>query len=221
MSSNSLKNVERNMSDFDEDNFEVPDYWPFDTGETPLHRAAAYNRHPESINFLIKHGLDVNAMAYVDLYSSLNPLACTLYSKNIAAVKELLKAGANPNAWVEGGYNFIGTPFHIVAFEYDDEDVSLLQEIVIELVKSGGNINNHGELSSEEVKDLGESNPEFGKNNTIFLPRKQWTNDEPFYNMTDLFSHYAMRTFLTTFTPLMWAVIYDKPEIVDVLLDFF
>ena len=211
-------NVERNMSDFDEDSFEAPDYWPFDTGETPLHRAAAYNRNPESINFLIEQGLDVNAMASVGNYASLNPLACALFSQNTVAIKELLKAGANPNAWVTGGYNFIGTPFHIVAFDYDD--TSLAREIIAELVKAGGNINSHEELSPEEVRDLRESSSEFGKNNTIFLPKNQWTNEDPFYNMTDFFSHYAMGTFLTTFTPLMWAVIYDKPNIVDIFLDF-
>ena len=211
-------NVERNMPDFDEDNFEVQDYWPFDTGETPLHRAAAYNRNPESIKFLIKQGLDVNAMAEVGLYSSLNPLACALFSKNTVAVKELLKAGVNPNAWIVGGYNFIGTPFHIVAFDYDD--ASLARKIIGELVNAGGNINSHKELSLKEVRDLRKSEPEFGKNNTIFLPRKQWTNDEPFDNITDLFSHYAMGAFLTTFTPLMWAVIYDKIEIIDIFLDF-
>ena len=209
-------NVKRNMSDFNADNFEVSDYWPFDTGETPLHRAAAYNRNPESIKFLIEQGLDVNAEAEVGLYASLNPLACALFSKNTVAVKELLKAGANPNAWIVGGYNFIGTPFHIAAFDYDD--ASLAREIIGELIKAGGNINSHEELSPKEVGDLRESEPEFGKNNTIFLPREQWTNDEP--DMTDLFSHYAMGIFLTTFTPLMWAVIYDKPELVNIFLDF-
>ena len=211
-------NVERNMSDFDEDTFEAPDYWPFDTGETPLHRAAAYNRNPESINFLIEQGLDVNAVASMGNYASLNPLACALFSQNTVAVKELLEAGANPNDWVTGGYNFIGTPFHIIALDYDD--ASLAREIIGELVKAGGNINSYEELSPEEVRDLRGSKTEFGKNHTIFLPRNQWTNDDPFYNMTDFFSHYAMGTFLTTFTPLMWAVIYDKPEIVDIFLDF-
>ena len=211
-------NIERNMSDFEEDSFEAPDYWPFDTGETPLHRAAAYNHNPESIKFLIKQGLDVNAIAEVGLYSSLNPLACALFSKNTVAVKELLEAGANPNAWVAGGYNFIGTPFHIIAFDYDD--ASLARKIICELVNAGGNINSHEELSPEEIRDLRESSSEFGKNNTIFLPRNQWVNDDPFYNMTDFFSHYAMGTFLTTFTPIMWAVLYDKPEIVDIFLDF-
>lgn len=212
-------NVERNISDFDDDDFEVPDYWPFDTGETPLHRAAAYNHNPESIKFLIEHGLDVNATASIGNYASLDPLACALFSKNTAAVKELLKAGADPNALTVGGYNFVGTPFHIVIFEYND-DASLARKIIGELVKAGGNINGHNEFSSEEVKNLGENEPQFGKNNTIFLPRKQWSNDEPLDNMTDFFSHYAMGNFLTTFTPLMWAVIYDKPEMVDILLDF-
>lgn len=213
-------NVERNISDFD-DYSEVDDrYWPFDTGETPLHRAAFYNHNPKSIKFLIDQGLDVNATASVGLYASISPLACALSSENIAAVKELLKAGADPNSWIEGGFSFVGTSFHIITFDYSDTSAPTARKIITELIKAGGNINSHEELSEEDLNDLRESEPEFAKNHTIFLPRKQWSDDEPFFNMTGSFSHYAMGNFLATFTPLMWAVIYDKPSIVDIFLDF-
>ena len=212
-------NVERTINDFDDYTDVDDDYWPFDIGETPLHRAAAYNHNPESIKFLVNQGLDVNAVANVGNYASISPLACAIWFKNITAVKELLKAGANPNAWIEGGYNFVGTSFHIVAIDYDDETF-VAREVIKELVKAGGNINSHEELSAAELKDLKESEPEFAQSSTIFLPRDKWTSDEPFHNMTDFFSHYALGNFLTTFTPLMWAIIYDKPDVVNIFLDF-
>ena len=65
-------NVGFNMSDFDEDHFEALDYWPFDTGETPLHRTATYNHNPESIKFMIEQGLDVNAVAECGLLFIMN-----------------------------------------------------------------------------------------------------------------------------------------------------
>ena len=212
-------NVERDISDFENDIEMDDDYWPFDTGETPLHRAAHYNHNPESIKFLIKQGIDINAIAEVGNSTSITPLACALWAKNIVAVKELLKNGADPNAWVVGGYNFVGTSFHIVAFDYDN-NLSIAREVINELIKAGGNINSHEELLAEELKDLKENEPEFAQNSTIFLPRDKWTSDEPFHNMTDFFSHYALGNFLTTFTPLMWAIIYDKPDVVDIFLDF-
>ena len=212
-------NVERKIDDFDDYNDVNDDYWPFDFGETPLHRAAYYNHNPESIKFLIEQGIDINATADVGNSASITPLACALWAKNIEAVKELLKNGADPNAWIAGGYNFVGTSFHIVAFDYDD-NLSITREVINELVKAGGNINSHEKISAEDLKFLKENEPEFARNNTIFLPRDKWTSNEPFHNMTDFFSHYALGNFLTTFTPLMWAVIYDKPEIVDIFLDF-
>lgn len=212
-------NVKRSIYDFDDYDREDIEDWLFTNGETPLHRAAAYNHSQESIKFLIDQGLDVNAIAESGNYNSENPLACALWYKNIVAVKELLKNGADPNTWIEGGYNFVGTPFHIVAFDYDD-NLSIVREVINELVKAGGNINSHAELSAEELKSLKENEPKFAQNSTIFLPREQWTSDEPFHNMSGFFSHYAMGNFLMTFTPLMWAVIYDKPEIVDIFLDF-
>ena len=212
-------NVERKIDDFDNDNGVNDDYWPFDIGETPLHRAAHYNHNPESIKFLIEQGIDINATADVGNSASITPLACALWAKNIEAVKELLQSGADPDAWIAGGYNFVGTSFHIVAFDYDD-NLSIVREVINELVKAGGNINSHEKLSAEELKDLKENEPEFAQNSTIFLPRDKWTSDEPFHNMHGFFSHYAMGNFLTTFTPIMWAVIYDKPDIVDIFLDF-
>ena len=207
-------NIQHNIPDLD--NLEVnPDYWPFDSGETPLHRAAAYNHNPESIKFLIGQGLDVNAVASVGNNATLTPLACALFSQNNVAAKELLKAGANPNAWTAGGYDFVGTPFHIVAVEYDDNP-SAVKEIVTALINAGGNINNHEEISSEE---LNKYEPGFVEHRALFLPRSQWDGDDPISNMY-FFSHATNGNFLTTFTPLMWAVIYDKPKMADIFLDF-
>ena len=215
-------NVSRDIYDFDnfDDDYWPDYYWPFDTGETPLHRAAACNHNTKSIKFLIEQGLDVNAIASVGLYASLDPLACAIFNKNIVAIKELLKAGANSNSIIEGGLNFVGTSFHIMAFDYDDDNFSLAKDVVNALVKAGGNINSHEELSQEDLKALREGEPDFAKNNTIFLPRNEWKDNEPFFNITGSLSHWAMGNFLATFTPLMWAVIYDKPEIVTILLDF-
>ena len=98
--------------------------------------------------------MDVNATYDVGNYASITPLACAAYAKNIPAIKELLKAGADPNDWMPIGYNFLGTPFHIVAFEYDDNEIALAREFINELVKAGGNVNNHEELSKEDLNDL-------------------------------------------------------------------
>ena len=212
-------NVKRSIYNFDDYSQENIEDWLFSSNETPLHRAAAYNHNPESIKFLIDQGLDVNAIGENGNYASENPLACALWYKNTAAVKELLKAGADPNAWTEGGYNFVGTPCHIVAFEYGDHPFWAI-DVITAIVQAGGSVNNHKELSKERLRELSENEPDFGENNTIFLPRDQWTSDEPFFNMTGFFSHYAMGNFLATFTPLMWAVIYDNKNIVDIFLDF-
>ena len=58
-------NVERRINDFNDYNDVNDDYWPFDIGETPLHRAAHYNHNTESIKFLIEQGIDINATAEV------------------------------------------------------------------------------------------------------------------------------------------------------------
>ena len=205
-------NVERNINDFDNlDEDYWPDYyWPFDTGETPLHRAAACNHNTKSIRFLIEQGLDVNAIASIGLNASLDPLACSLWSKNTVAAKELLRNGADPNAWTVIGFCFSGTPFHIVASVYDDNS----RDIIKALINAGGNINIHEELSPEEVTE-----PEFIEYKTIFLPRNQWDDDDPCGNMRS-FSYAAAGNLLATLTPLMWAVIYDNAEVVDTLLDF-
>ena len=217
---NSIYDAEREMWYSEET--KVSEHWPFDEGETFLHMVVARFHDPATIRFLIRQligkGLDVNAMAYVGLSSMLNPLSCALIYKNDIAAKELLKAGANPNTWIEEGYNFIGTPCHIIAREYGD-DPSAARDIIADIVKAGGNINAHDELSSKEIMDLTECEPEFAEHKTIFMPRKQWNDDDPCGNMRS-FSHAAMREVLATLTPLMWAVLCDNVDIVDILLDF-
>lgn len=214
-------NVKHSIYDFEDYTKENIDDWLYSNNETPLHRAAAYNHNPESIKFLIEQGLDVNAIASEGNYAFESPLACALSYQNNVAAKVLLDAKADPNAWTEGGYNFVGTPCHIVAFEYRGaSSAAAAREAIAAIVKAGGSVNGHEELSPEQLKQLREEDAEFAKHGTIFLPRHQWTNDEPFQNMRANFSHWGMGTALTTFTPLMLAVIYDEADVVNILLDF-
>ena len=212
-------NVTRNVSEFNDFPEIEDDYWPFDHGETPLHRAATYNHHPGSIKFLLKQGLDIEATASVGNSASLSPLACALWNKNIVAVKELLKNGANPNAWIVGDYYFIGTPLHIVAFIYDDTSSVKVKNVVNLLVKSGADVDSHEVLSQEAIEELKEYEPEFAEHKTIFLPREQWDGNNPCSNIRS-FSHAGAGELIVTLTPLMWAVLCDNVNVVDALLNF-
>ncbi len=117
-------------------------------GETPLHRAASSNKNPDAIKFLIEQGLDVNAVL-TEEYGAGNanidtPLSCAVRNKNIAAIKELLKAGADPEYW-SIGYSYSsgniasGSMFHLVAVEYT-EDASLAKDIIEALVEASGDV---------------------------------------------------------------------------------
>ena len=213
-------NVQHSIHDFDDYPQEDIDDWLFDTGETPLHRAAAYNHNPGSIKFLIEQGLDVNALASVGNISLETPLICAVWHKNISAVKELFKHGADPNVWDEGGYSFAGTPLHIVAFNYNGKnDIPIAREMITELVKAGGNVNNHEEVSLEELKEIIKYEPELAEDKTIFTLKDRLTNGEPYFEIK-LFSHATNGVFLETLTPLMWAVFCDNPDMVDIFLDF-
>ena len=143
-------NVQHSIYDFDDYTKEDISDWLYDSNETPLHRAAAYNHNPESIKFLIAQGIDVNAVASFGNIATDTPLICALWHKNTVAVKELLKAGANPNTWDSGGFSFAGTPLHIVAFDYNDKnDITIARELITALVEAGANVNNHEEISPE------------------------------------------------------------------------
>ena len=213
-------NVQHSIYDFEDYTKEDISDWLYDSNETPLHRAAAYNHNPESIKFLIAQGLDVNAVASVGNTATHTPLICALWYRNIVAVKELLKAGADPNTWDSGGFSFAGTPFHIVAFEYNGKsDIPIARELIAALVEAGGNVNNHEEIPPEDLKEIIEYEPELAEDKTIFSPQNQLVDGEPYFSIK-IFSHATNGNFLMTLTPLMWAVFYDNPDMVNIFLDF-
>ena len=213
-------NVQHSIYDFDDYTKDDISDWLYDSNETPLHRAAAYNHNPESIKFLIAQGIDVNAVASFGNIATDTPLICALWHKNVIAVKELLKAGADPNTWDSGGFSFTGTPLHIVAFAYNDKnDVFIARELITTLVEAGAYVNNHEEISPERLKEIIESEPEFAEDKTIFSHQDQLVEGESYFYIK-IFSHATNGSFLMTLTPLMWAVFYDNPDMVNIFLDF-
>ena len=213
-------NVQHSIYDFDDYTKEDISDWLYDSNETPLHRAAAYNHNPESIKFLIAQGIDVNAVAYAGNIATDTPLICALWHRNVIAVKELLKAGANPNVWDTGGFSFAGTPLHIVAFYYNDKnDIHMARELITALIEAGADVNYHEEIPPEKLKEIIEYDPEFVEDKTIFSPQNQLVDGEPYFCIK-IFSHATNGNFLMTLTPLMWAVFYDNPDMVNIFLDF-
>lgn len=68
---------------------------------TVLHSAAKDNPHPESIEFLIELGIDVNAVTL----EGLSPLHLAIYfNTNSEVVEVLLESGADPYAGSSGGF---------------------------------------------------------------------------------------------------------------------
>lgn len=192
-------NVERNIYDFGDDEDIDLNGWLFDHGETPLHRAATYNRNPESIRFLISQGVDVNAEASRGNTSPETPLICAVRKNTIEVIRELLKGGANPNH--EGTENI----FKIVTDERG-KDIPTYKAIVEALVEAGGNVNAHWEVKPEE-------------RTPILLPRSQWKSSNPLDNMRDDLSNVERANFSASCTPLMFAIFNDNPDIVNILLD--
>lgn len=209
-------NVQRSISDFGEDDNFDTNGWLFEYGETPLHRSAAYNHNPESIKFLIAQSLDVNAGGSTGNSIFGNPLTCAIRYKNLEAVKELLNAGADPNSQSAEGRGSSGSPFHIVAAEYKNNS-SLAKNVIEALVKAGGNINQHYTMTAEDLASLREEEV-FAKYRSIFMPRSKWSSDYPFDNLVDV-SNASASNFLATLTPLMYAVLNDNPDVVNILLD--
>ena len=207
-------NVERDLGDKEVD-FDSESLL-FDYGDTPLHHAAMYNHNPQSIAFLISQGLDVEAKASSGNTVLENPLSCAVRNKNVEAVKALLEGGANPNSYSAVG-NSAGTSFHVIAIEYKD-DHSVAKSIIEALIKAGGDVNAHLKLNSEQKMSLTQDEEEFTAYRTIFLPRSRWTSDDPLGNVRN-FSHAATSNLLATLTPLMYAVLYDNPDMVNILLD--
>ena len=168
------------------------DNWLFYNGETPLFRAAYYNNNPKSIRFLISLGLNVNT--YADYGGSGGfggtPLSCAIKAGNIGAVQELLKAGANPNAFCKDDNEEIRV-FQVIA-RIADSNKKLAQDITRMLIKAGLKINDHNEYKKEEKASEDDVLMRFGSFDILYSSR----------------------------TNLIYAVIDDNPNLVDILLDF-
>jgi len=77
---------------------------------TPLHRAAAYTKHPEVVAILIRSGADVTAPAFGILNQQRTPLHfAALYNENPEVIRVLAAAGADPNA----GDRYGQTPLYL------------------------------------------------------------------------------------------------------------
>ncbi len=176
--------------------------------KTPLHYAASYNHNPKSINFLISKGLDVNDVFYEGNIIFGTPLTCAIRNKNIDAVYELLKAGADPNSFSNDGNYTYGTPLHVIAMKYKD-NYSVTKKVIAALIKAGSNINYHENPDSDYYEYYSD----------IFLPpRNQWEAETcPLSNVRN-YSNAGLDNFLSSFTPLMYAVLYDNADVVDILL---
>ncbi len=121
----------------------------FENDETPLHLAAMYNHNAESIRLLLESGLAVNEIATSGNTIMETPLSCAVRNKNLPAVEELLRFGANPHVWSSGCKNSM---FHIIASEYIG--IKTVRTFVNALLKAGGNINFHQEITREELREL-------------------------------------------------------------------
>ncbi|MBQ3402242.1 MAG: ankyrin repeat domain-containing protein [Synergistaceae bacterium] len=189
--------------------------WFIYHNESPLHIAAALNRNPESIKFLISLGLDVNAEAEDGSFTR-TPLSCAVDYKNFGAIHELLEAGANPEGWTLGGW-YVATPFHDVAawYGYNTEEV---RYVLGELIKAGGNVNVHDENVNAEavLEELETLRDDLNPDNSDAL------DGDTFHYMirnNTLFSRTGWLHFAASCTPLIYAVFYDNPLTVEVLLD--
>lgn len=193
-------NVKRSIS-LEEDEDIDTEGWLFAYGETPLHRAAFYNRNPESIRFLISQGLDVNAEASDGGSGSYpeTPLICALQKNTVDVIRELLKDGANPN------HPETKNAFEIAA-NARGKDIPTYKAIVEALVEASGDVNAHWEVKPEERRPM-------------LLPKSQWKSSNPLENMRDDLSNADSHSFLDSCTPLMFAVFNDNPDIVDILLN--
>lgn len=185
-------------------------------GGTPLHDAASYNHDPESVKFLIGLGLDVNAEGQEGLGSSGTPLTCAVNEKNLPAVKVLLEAGADPHYW-ETVLFWQGTAFHNVAAWYRD-DPDAARYVIGELVRAGGDVNIHDEFTDEEKYSVFEIAYHYNRSSAI-LKGGSFDTEGPF-DLNALFSRMGILCVESSCTPLIFAVLYDNPVVVDILLDY-
>jgi ankyrin repeat protein len=206
------------ISEFDENSLNFNINYEFGNDETPLHRAAYYNRNPESIRFLIEQGLDVNAGFYSGNAFWGDVLSLAVISRNINAIYELLRHGADQNSWSniwsnittgdDDGDTYSGSPLHIIAAWYKD-DYSVTKSLIEAIINAGGNVNYHEAIDADDKEFL---------KDTSLLPRSEWTSQNPIDNI-EYYSNMGLRMFRPSFTPLMFAVLYDNPDAVDILLD--
>ena len=167
-------------------------------GYTPLHEAAAKNRNPGTIDFIVSQGLDVNAEASHGNLILITPLSSAVSYENTEAVKALLKLGANPNK-----YSSSGNMFQILATS-NSSNYDVLKEITEALVKAGGDINGHYEGTETR---------------RVFEPRSTWPDNNPFSNMVDDLAVPEFGTLPYSCTALTLAVLSDNPGMVNILLD--
>ena len=205
-------NVESELI-FDEDDNPVLDELKYDIdyefdSATPLHAAAAKNPNPESIKFLLSLGLDVNAEAESGNTVLETPLTCAIRNKNnINVINVLLQAGADPDA-SNSDPNY--SVFHLVASEC--KDYAYAKAVIDALVKAGGNVNSRYEFTREEIREMKEREDSSGF-------RIKWSRSDPFGYAIYNLSRVTRGNFLSSFTPLMYAVLYDNPDVVNILLD--
>ena len=100
---------------------------------TVLHAAAKMNPHPESIEFLIEQGIDVNAVTR----NGETPLHLAGKNANSEVMRVLLEHGADPNARTSSG----STPLLWAIGGYPCEDALYCQKVVALLLDSGSDPN--------------------------------------------------------------------------------
>ena len=192
--------------DTDDDGTEEYDEMDALDNLTPLHIAAAFNHNHESIKYLLSLGLDVNANAEAGNIAAATPLSLAVGKKNFPAMKELLKAGADPHAWCN---DVDSTILHLVISEYTNPKTAKF--VIDALLKAGADVNTHEPFTQKDIEEWELEDPE---NFTV-----EWSKDDPFGEKIYSLCHAARGNFMSSLTPLMFAVLYDKPDFAGILLD--
>ncbi|MBQ7561364.1 MAG: ankyrin repeat domain-containing protein [Synergistaceae bacterium] len=189
-------NVRRHYDEFPE-NYDDSDLTALDSS-TPLFWAVAYNHNKGVIKFLVSQGLNVNDSCGAGNSYSANPLAFAVDSENLQAVRELIESGAK----IHDNEVIDGNMFITLA----DKTSSTARLIFAEILKAGGNVNEHYEPAPDERK-------------IYTLPLNKWTSTDPTENLLDSLAHYEWGIFRASCPALMFAVFYDNPVMIDLLLD--
>lgn len=150
----------------------------------------------------------MNALAAAGNTITETSLTCAIKNKNnIQVITELLNAGADPEAWCSGNNYSI---FHFIASEC--RDYPYARAVIEALIKAGGDVNSHCAFTREEIKDLQEQE---GSSNFRII----WSKSDPFGDTVYSLSHVTRGNFLSSFTSLMYAVLFNNPDAVNILLD--